>query len=67
MVSLAATGTEYRSLRLPCVLMHGGASRGPFFLASDLPSDIAARDAVLLTAMGPVMSFRSMALAEEIR
>lgn len=52
MVSLAVNGTDYRSLRVPCVLMRGGTSRGPFFLASDLPSDIAARDAVLLAAMG---------------
>jgi 4-oxalomesaconate tautomerase len=32
--------------------MRGGTSRGPFFLESDLPSQIAARDAVLLSAMG---------------
>jgi 4-oxalomesaconate tautomerase len=32
--------------------MRGGTSRGPFFLASDLPRDIAARDRVLLAAMG---------------
>ena len=25
-------------LRIPCVLMRGGTSKGPFFLASDLPS-----------------------------
>jgi 4-oxalomesaconate tautomerase len=34
------------------MLMRGGTSRGPFFKASDLPSDTAARDAVLLAAMG---------------
>ncbi|HYZ34144.1 MAG TPA: 4-oxalomesaconate tautomerase [Crenalkalicoccus sp.] len=38
--------------RIPCVLMRGGTSRGPFFLASDLPADAATRDAVLLAAMG---------------
>ena len=38
--------------RIPCVLMRAGTSRGPFFLASDLPADPAARDAVLLAAMG---------------
>lgn len=38
--------------RLACVLMRGGTSRGPFFLASDLPADQATRDEVLLTAMG---------------
>jgi 4-oxalomesaconate tautomerase len=32
--------------------MRGGTSRGPFFLAEDLPQDIAQRDAVLLAAMG---------------
>ncbi len=37
---------------IPCTLMRGGTSRGPFFLASDLPSDPAARDAVLISAMG---------------
>jgi len=38
--------------RIPCVLMRGGTSRGPFFLASDLPRDPKERDAVLLAAMG---------------
>jgi 4-oxalomesaconate tautomerase len=32
--------------------MRGGTSRGPFFLDSDLPEDIARRDAVLLSVMG---------------
>ena len=38
--------------RIPCVLMRGGTSRGPFFLASDLPAQTEARDAVLIAAMG---------------
>ncbi len=38
--------------KIPCVIMRGGTSRGPFFLATDLPSDPATRDAVLLAAMG---------------
>jgi len=38
--------------RIPCVLMRGGTSRGPYFLASDLPLDPARRDAVLLKVMG---------------
>ena len=38
--------------RIPCVIMRGGTSRGPFFLATDLPADEATRDAVLLAAMG---------------
>lgn len=37
---------------ISCTLMRGGTSRGPFFVASDLPQDIAARDRVLLAAMG---------------
>lgn len=37
---------------VPCVLMRGGTSKGPFFLASDLPSDIKARDDLLLSVMG---------------
>ena len=41
-----------RWTRVPCVLMRGGTSRGPYFLESDLPSDPAARDQVLLAAMG---------------
>jgi len=38
--------------RIPCVLMRGGTSRGPYFLATDLPSDPARRDALLLRVMG---------------
>jgi 4-oxalomesaconate tautomerase len=37
---------------IPCLFMRGGTSRGPFFLESDLPADIAQRDAVLLAVMG---------------
>jgi 4-oxalomesaconate tautomerase len=32
--------------------MRGGTSKGLYFLASDLPSDVAVRDAMLLAAMG---------------
>ena len=32
--------------------MRGGTSKGPYFLASDLPTDPAVRDQVLLAAMG---------------
>ena len=38
--------------RIPCVLMRGGTSKGPFFLASDLPEDRDLRDRVLLRVMG---------------
>jgi 4-oxalomesaconate tautomerase len=37
---------------IPCHFMRGGTSRGPFFRATDLPSDVATRDRVLLAAMG---------------
>jgi hypothetical protein len=37
---------------VPCILMRGGTSRGPFFLASDLPAEPGARDRLLLAAMG---------------
>ena len=37
---------------IPCLFMRGGTSRGPYFLASDLPADTVARDRVLLAAMG---------------
>ena len=47
--------------KIPCVIMRGGTSRGPFLLTSDLPEDTATRDEVLLalgaetaeTPMGP--------------
>lgn len=39
-------------LAVPCWFMRGGTSKGPFFRATDLPADIAARDAMLLAAMG---------------
>lgn len=38
--------------RIPCVLMRGGTSKGPYFLASDLPPDPQNRDQVLLAVMG---------------
>jgi 4-oxalomesaconate tautomerase len=38
--------------KIPCVLMRGGTSRGPYFLASDLPDDPRQRDEVLLRVMG---------------
>ena len=38
--------------KIPCVIMRGGTSRGPFFLASDLPADPHKRDEVLLAVMG---------------
>ena len=38
--------------KIPCVIMRGGTSRGPFFRLDDLPADTATRDAVLLAVMG---------------
>lgn len=37
---------------IPCVIQRGGTSKGPYFLASDLPADPALRDRVLLSVMG---------------
>ncbi len=37
---------------IPCSVMRGGTSKGLYFLASDLPTDVAARDRFLLAAMG---------------
>ncbi|SNS80231.1 MULTISPECIES: 4-oxalomesaconate tautomerase [unclassified Azospirillum] len=37
---------------IPCTVMRGGTSKGLYFQAHDLPADRAARDAVLLAAMG---------------
>ncbi|MDZ4396058.1 4-oxalomesaconate tautomerase [Cypionkella sp.] len=39
-------------VRIPCVLMRGGTSKGPFFLHSDLPADPVQRDALLIEIMG---------------
>lgn len=41
-----------RQLAIPCILLRGGTSKGPYFRTTDLPADPAARDRVLLTAMG---------------
>lgn len=38
--------------KIPCVIMRGGTSRGPFLLLDDLPTDPATRDEVLLAIMG---------------
>jgi 4-oxalomesaconate tautomerase len=41
-----------RQRAIPCTLMRGGTSKGRYFLDADLPRDSAARDRVLLAAMG---------------
>lgn len=40
------------AMPIPCALMRGGTSRGPVFLARDLPTDTSARDQTLIAAMG---------------
>ena len=37
---------------IPCMVLRGGTSKGAYFLADDLPSDPAARDALILSIMG---------------
>lgn len=37
---------------IPCMLIRGGTSKGPFFYAKDLPQDIEKRDKLLLAAVG---------------
>ena len=44
------TGMRAKGVR--CMLMRGGTSKGAYFLASDLPSDVSARDDLLLRIMG---------------
>jgi 4-oxalomesaconate tautomerase len=39
-------------IRIPCVMMRGGTSKGAYFLAGDLPGDSGTRDRILLAAMG---------------
>lgn len=39
-------------IRIPCVLMRGGTSRGPVFREIDLPADPDLRDRVLIAALG---------------
>ncbi|MFC1457330.1 4-oxalomesaconate tautomerase [Microvirga arabica] len=51
-MSVSLATLKKSSLRIPCVLMRGGTSRGPFFLEADLPSDPAERDRFLIAAMG---------------
>ena len=37
---------------IPCVIMRGGTSRGPFIRMKDLPSDQAQQADILLSLMG---------------
>ena len=47
-----------QELKIPCTLIRGGTSKGPFFLASDLPTDEQDRDTVLLSVMGSPHPFQ---------
>lgn len=50
-----ADTTTFHSLAplgVPCMIMRGGTSKGLYFLASDLPTEPAARNALLLEIMG---------------
>ena len=38
--------------RVPCMVLRGGTSKGAYFLASDLPDEPEARDALILSVMG---------------
>ena len=44
--------SEHEPISARCMWMRGGTSKGGYFLASDLPRDIAERDAFLLAVMG---------------
>ena len=44
--------SEAEAISARCMWMRGGTSKGGYFLASDLPTDVAARDAFLLDVMG---------------
>jgi 4-oxalomesaconate tautomerase len=39
-------------IAIPCILMRGGTSKGPYFMAKDLPAEPALRNQVLLAALG---------------
>ena len=44
--------THSAQTAIPCLLMRGGTSKGPFFNEADLPKEVSLRDQVLLAAMG---------------
>ncbi|KEQ08295.1 4-oxalomesaconate tautomerase [Pseudorhizobium pelagicum] len=41
-----------RQHSIPCILMRGGTSKGPYFRMGDIPQDVETRARVLLAAMG---------------
>ncbi|MCK9685379.1 4-oxalomesaconate tautomerase [Scleromatobacter humisilvae] len=50
--NLATPASPRPGDEVPCTLMRGGTSKGAYFLATDLPADAAARDTLILGAMG---------------
>ncbi len=49
---MSSQKTKSMQLAVPTVVMRGGTSKGLYFLKDDLPQDTAARDQLLLAAMG---------------
>src|SRR5262249_20499208 len=49
---LATRSSRRAQTAIPCVMMRGGTSRGPFFLREDLPADDELMKRVLLRGMG---------------
>jgi len=41
-----------KQIAIPCILMRGGTSKGPYFRMQDMPADPMKRDRFLLAAMG---------------
>jgi 4-oxalomesaconate tautomerase len=52
LLAVLADGRRAIQPRIPCMVLRGGTSKGAYFLADDLPSDSAARNALILSIMG---------------
>src|SRR5262249_1144673 len=52
MVCVSRGDVTMQQLRIPCVFMRGGTSRGAYLWADDLPSDPEARDQAILAIYG---------------
>jgi 2-methylaconitate cis-trans-isomerase PrpF len=46
------TSSHAEAKSIPCTLMRGGTSRGPYFLADNLPEEAHLRDEILLSGLG---------------
>ena len=51
-LSAMDTVGEAMQTAIRCMMIRGGTSKGAYFLASDLPSDVAARDRIILSVFG---------------